>query len=167
MTSQSNFFLFIWFYLGWFGCVYFAKWDLSIWSYVFPLIPVVFILKFNFLTKQKIMFLGLVSLVGTLFDLAIYRAGFIEFPNHSTFFVPHWLVSMWLLFASAFPISQNFLKQRLWLAALLGAVFGPLSYYSGQTLQVLAFKGQLAIPIYALFWGLLFPFAISKYQELK
>ncbi len=166
MSTPSTFFLFVWFYLGWFGCVYFAKWDLSAWSYIFPLIPIVFILKLKFLSKLKIIFLSLLSFFGILSDFVIYHLGFIDFPNHSSFFVPHWLISMWLLFACVFPISQNFLNDRLWLAAILGAVFGPLSYYSGQTLQVLVFKGQLAIPIYTLLWGLSFPFAISKYNKL-
>ena len=167
MTNRSTLFLFFWFYLGWFGCVYFAKWNLSVWSYIFPLIPGIVIFKLKLFSNQKTIFLFFLSLFGILFDCITYDLGLIDFPNYSSFFIPHWLISIWFLFACVFPISQNLLKEKIWLSAALGAIFGPLSYFSGQTLHVLTIKGQFALPTYAVFWGLLLPIAITRYKRLK
>ncbi|MGB7931118.1 MAG: DUF2878 domain-containing protein, partial [Gammaproteobacteria bacterium] len=46
----------------------------------------------------------------------------------------HWIVAMWVLFASTLNVSLRWLRGRWMLATLLGAVAGPLAYYAGAKL---------------------------------
>lgn len=68
---------------------------------------------------------------------------------------PIWIVAMWLLFASAFNASLGWLQGRYGLAALLGAIFGPLSYIAGQRLEAVSFNYSqtLTVIVLALVWG--------------
>ena len=49
-----------------------------------------------------------------------------------------WLVAMWGNFAPLLSVSLRWLRGRLLLAAVLGAIGGPLAYYSGQQLGALS-----------------------------
>jgi len=49
-----------------------------------------------------------------------------------------WLVAMWGNFAPLLSVSLRWLRGRLPLAAALGAIGGPLAYYSGQQLGALS-----------------------------
>ncbi len=167
MTKIQKILLIIWFYFGWFGCVYFAKWHWSPWSYSFPFVAILFIFSKTLFSKNEWIFLSVFSFFGILFDFAAFRFNLIEFPNPASDPFPHWLLAMWFLLATVFPISHRFLQSRLWLAAFLGAIFGPLSYYSGEALQILSFKTPMGIAIYALFWGTFFPATIYLYSKIK
>jgi hypothetical protein len=56
---------------------------------------------------------------------------------------------MWLMFATTINVSLRWLKHRLALAALLGAVAGPAAYFAGYRL------GGVQIPEMALAMGAL------------
>ena len=60
-------------------------------------------------------------------------AGWLEYPSGILLSntAPHWIVAMWVLFASTLNVSLRWLRGRWALATLLGAVAGPLAYYGG------------------------------------
>ena len=64
-----------------------------------------------------------------------------------------------MLFASTLPLSLNWLTERPRLAALLGAVGGPASYYAGASLGALDLSGHTvtSLLILATVWGILMP----------
>lgn len=157
--------LVIWFYLGWFGCVYFAKWDLSIYTLIFPAIPFCYFAKIKLFKSKEIKLLIGAVIMGIAFDSLMHSLGLIQFSDHNSAGIPIWLVSMWLLFISIFPLSQALFKSKLWLAGILAAVFGPLSYLSGEAFDVLLFTSLFPILIYALFWGFYFPTMIFLYRK--
>lgn len=166
MSKKIMIALIVWFYLGWFGCIYFAKWGLENFSLLFPLFPFTYFLKAKlFSNKELIFFLG-AAIVGILFDSSAYFAKLIQFENHQSGFIPVWLISMWFLFVSVLALSHAFFQSRLWLAAALGAVFGPLSYLSGEAFQVFSFTSQLSILIYAIFWAVYFPAMHYIYRKI-
>ncbi|MEO8780117.1 MAG: DUF2878 family protein, partial [Rhodanobacter sp.] len=41
---------------------------------------------------------------------------------------PAWILALWMTFALTFTQSLRYLQTRLWLAALLGLIGGPLAY---------------------------------------
>lgn len=52
--------------------------------------------------------------------------------------------------------------------ALLGAIIGPLTYFSGAGFGVLQIDQRSHLLIYALFWGLYFPASLWFYaRQLK
>jgi hypothetical protein len=166
MTKIQKYTLVLWFYFGWFGCVYFAKWDLSPWSFVFPAVPWIWFLYFKVFPKKNLAYLVVLSLLGIIFDSWAHYSGIISFTESGSLLLPYWLFSMWFLFVTVFPLSQSFLGSKLILAGLLGVVFGPLSYYSGQAFGVFSFSDLWSIYIYALFWGIYFPVALYFYRKL-
>lgn len=166
MTTKQKVFLVIWFYVGWFGCVFFGKWQLAEWSLIFPSVALLLLITSKAATKKQVMVLLLSAVVGLVFDALALRFGLISFPNPAITFVPLWLISMWLLFTTMVPVSHGLFKSNLLLAALLGAVFGPLSYYSGEAFEVFSFSNTKAIVIYAIFWGIYFPAIHYIYRKL-
>lgn len=76
-------------------------------------------------------FIAVAALLGLAMDIGWQRLGLIEFNDVSIGSVPPWLGMLWLLFASTLMHSLAWLQTRLWLAAVLGGVAGPLSYVAG------------------------------------
>ena len=72
-------------------------------------------------------------LVGICVDSVLQASGFITFHGASLGpLSPFWLWMLWALFGLTLDASMAFLKRRhLALSALLGGVFGPLSYLAG------------------------------------
>jgi hypothetical protein len=72
-------------------------------------------------------------LVGICVDTVLQATGFITFHGASLGpLSPFWLWMLWALFGLTLDASMAFLKRRHWaLSALLGGVFGPLSYLAG------------------------------------
>jgi hypothetical protein len=67
-------------------------------------------------------------------------------------------MALWALFATALNVSMRWLKPRLLLAALLGAVCGPLSYWGAVRLGAVQFVDPLRIAIaLAVGWAVLMP----------
>ncbi|MGE0761793.1 MAG: DUF2878 domain-containing protein [Bdellovibrionales bacterium] len=166
MTKVQKYALILWFDLGWFGCVYLAKWALSPWSFIFPLVSWIILFFSKEATVKQMTLLFALAGFGALFDTAIHALDVIQFSNHESIFIPYWLVAMWFLFVSVLPATKELLQTRLWFAGCLGAILGPLSYFSGEAFQVLSFQNRFAILIYAVFWGIYFPVALYLYRKL-
>lgn len=71
------------------------------------------------------------SAAGIVMDLVWQAIGLLRFEGQLVLGIPLWLVVLWVLFAGTLFHSLAFLQQRLWLAAVLGALAGPLSYIAG------------------------------------
>lgn len=151
----------IWAQLGWFGCVYFGKMNWGLASLVIPLIAWV-LLNFSFnLNRQVVFRLLVLMLVGLAFDSTSAYFSLIQInPPTETGWLPLWLISLWLLFGPTLLLLQSLLQSKYILAALLGAVFGPLSYRAGAQFETLFMNGTIAILVYASFWASYFPIAI-------
>lgn len=71
---------------------------------------------------------------GIVMDLGWQALGLLSFTGAVAAGIPLWLLVLWLMFAGTLLHSLAFLQQRLVLAAVLGAVAGPLSYLAGMRL---------------------------------
>ena len=109
--------------------------------------------------------LGLMAaalLLGFLLDGALIRAGLTSYaaawPNPAV--APAWMLALWMTFALTFTQSLRYLQTRLWLAALLGLIGGPLAYLgAARGWQVVSFaepawRGTLGL---AVGWALATP----------
>lgn len=72
---------------------------------------------------------------------------------------PPWMVALWLNLATTLRFSLRWLTDRTLLAAALGAVTGPLSYYAGARLGAFSFPADPAVSmtILAIVWALTMP----------
>lgn len=67
---------------------------------------------------------------GFLLDGTLIRSGLASYAAAwpSAGVAPAWILALWMTFALTFSQSLRYLQRRLWLAALLGLVGGPLAY---------------------------------------
>ncbi len=114
--------------------------------------------------------IGFVGGVGYLVDSALGLAGVLEFHGDDVgerLLAPLWLLGLWLVFATTLGSSLSALSSHPRLAAVLGATFGPLSYYAGFNLGALRL-GLLPLRslfIIAIAWSLFLPlaFRVDRY----
>jgi hypothetical protein len=106
--------------------------------------------------------IAVIALGGCLWDAAMTHSGVIRYADGFIFGIPLWLVCLWLLFATTFMHSLLWLRRYLWLAALLAAVLGPVSYWLGSNLTEAELRAPLpaSLAIMAVGWALLFPAGI-------
>lgn len=152
--------LYFWFYVGWFVCIFLAQRELSPWSLLLAVVSWVLSFKLYPQRVRGIVFFLFLLGLGVGFDILALKYDLLLLTTPPQFGLPLWLVSIWLLFLSVLPMMRSFFAHRLVLAGFLGAVFGPLSYLSGQKFSLITLGGWSGILVYVLFWALFFPLAI-------
>lgn len=103
---------------------------------------------------------ALAMAVGLLLDGALLAAGLVHFQQgqYTAALPPPWMSGMWALLATTLNLSMGWLRGRLWLAAALAAVAGPLSYAAGVRLGAADFSAPApALAALALGWALAMP----------
>ena len=80
-----------------------------------------------------------------------------------------WLVAMWANFAPLLNVSLRWLRGRLLLAAVFGAISGPIAYYSGQQLGALRLRGSMpqTLAILAAVWAGAVPLLVWLSEALE
>jgi Protein of unknown function (DUF2878) len=101
------------------------------------------------------------ALVGLVVDGILIATGFAIYaaPGPISGFPPAWLVLMWMAFATMLNVSLAWLKDRLALAAVLGFIGGPLSYYAGAQLGAVQFSQPIWLGLGAVggLWAIALP----------
>ncbi len=130
-----------------------------------PLASIAFVLSmfaFGGGSRADLRLIPLVLLIGLFADSAWILLGWIDFnaPWPSSRFAPEWILGIWLAFAMTLNHSLAFLKHRLALAALLGAIGGPLAYWSASHgFGAMRFDAPLSImlPGLGVAWAAMIP----------
>lgn len=106
-----------------------------------------------------------VGVLGLLLDSLPVLTGLIDYASGTLIagLPPHWIVAMWLLFATLPNISLRWLAGRPALAALLGALGGPLAYYGGVALGAARFSEPIWQPLalLAINWAIAMPLIMA------
>lgn len=116
--------------------------------------------------------LGLVitaGIIGICFDSFIVAMGWVTYPSgqFSPMLAPYWIVTMWMLFATTLNRSMAWLKGRTTLAAILGGIAGPASYYAGQKLGAIEFVEPVAaLSALAIGWAVIMPLLMIIAERL-
>lgn len=117
---------------------------------------------------QELKLIGIVVLLGALWDSALVMTGWIAYPAGTLVdgTAPHWILALWALFATTLNISMRWLRQRVLLALILGAIGGPLSYWAAVRLGAVTFAEPAPIVIaLALGWALIMPALVAIAQR--
>lgn len=76
-------------------------------------------------------------------------------------FSPPWMICLWLNFAATLNVSMVWLRGRYLLAAIFGAIGGPLAYYSGAKLGATeALPTMIGMLLLAVGWGFMTPLLV-------
>ena len=155
--------------LGWFASVLGAAKQLP-WMGPVALIVVLFIHLAQ--SSRPQLEIGLViacGVIGVFFDSFLVAAGWVSYPSGQfhELLAPYWIVTLWMMFGTTLNVSLGWLKGRNLLAAVLGAIAGPLTYLAGQKLGGMQFVEPLpAMVALGLGWGIAMPFLMRLAETL-
>ena len=71
-------------------------------------------------------------------------------------FAPSWILALWLGFALTVNHSLGWLQEKPWLAALLAALFAPVSYLAGERLGAVTVANPSGLLLVSVAWCALF-----------
>jgi len=86
--------------------------------------------------------------------------GWLEYPNGTVLSgaAPYWILALGAVFAPQFNTAFGWLKQRMLLASMLGAIVGPMSFRAGAALGAVRFVEPLPATVaLAIGWAILMP----------
>ena len=99
------------------------------------------------------------TIIGYSWDSFLVHLSVIEYVySDLNSFAPLWIAAMWAMFATTLNASLTWLQERYLLSAILGAIFGPIAYYSAFQLGAInAFQWPDAMLLQAIAWALFMP----------
>jgi len=113
--------------------------------------------------KGEMRLLLAAGLLGLVFDTVLVAGGVFT-PLQHLFprpYSPPWMICLWLNFAATLNVSMAWLRGRYLLAALFGAIGGPLAYYGGARLGATeALPTTAGMLLLAIGWGLITPLLV-------
>jgi len=93
---------------------------------------------------------------GAAFETLLVQADWIRYPHGAWVpgAAPLWMAALWAMFATTLNVSLRALRERPWIAALLGAAGAPLAYLAGASLGALELADKyLALGAIAVGWA--------------
>jgi hypothetical protein len=98
--------------------------------------------------------IGVAAVTGLVLDSALAASGQVHFASAGDLpIAPFWMLALWISFATTLNHSLRWLMRRPAVAAMTGAVFGPLAYLAGAKLGALALPSPVvALPLLAAAW---------------
>jgi Protein of unknown function (DUF2878) len=109
---------------------------------------------------QEARLVALACMIGFIVETATLLQGHIAYPSGQPDprLAPYWIVALWGLLAIALNVTMRWLRGRWWLAAVLGAIAGPMSFAGGVRLGGAQFiDASAALVTLALVWAVLMP----------
>jgi len=151
---------FILFQIGWFAVVLSAANGQPLLGVVIIALIIAQHLYSSEQRSHELVLVSLALIIGLVWDSAmtmsglfVYRSGVLV--DH---LAPYWILAMWALFAITLNLSMRWIKGRITLAAIAGAVFGPLAYYAGYQLGAVEIPNMTqALLFQSLGWATILP----------
>ena len=141
---------FIVFQAAWFGAVLGAAHGLPLWGTAGVAAAIGWHLMVSARPVREAQLIAIACAIGLIVESASAIQGHIAYPSGQpvAWLAPYWMVALWGELAIALNVTMRWLKSRLWLAALLGAIAGPASFVSGVKLG----GAQFVDATHALIW---------------
>jgi hypothetical protein len=119
--------------------------------------------------KRELTLVLMTGVIGLAWDSVMVAAGWLAYPS-GTFaagLAPYWIFAMWILFATTLNVTFRWLHSRLTLAAIIGAVFGPVAYLGGAAVgAVNLLNPVMGLVALSVAWALLLPGLLLLAQQL-
>jgi len=159
---------FIAFQIGWFACILGAANGMP-WI---GLLVGALVISFHLFSVDKpakeLNLILYAVVIGIVLDSLLVMSGWLSYPNGILLdgTAPYWILMLWALFASTLNVSMRWMHDKYWVAAIFGAVGGPLSYLAGARLGAVTFiELQPALLALALGWALAMPCLIRLSKQ--
>jgi len=152
------------FELAWFACILGAAHGHPAWG----TLPVVAVVAWHVAISEhpltECVLAALLCAIGLVVESIIAGLGHVQYPSGQPvrWLAPYWIVALWGELAIALNVTLRWLKGRPLLAAMLGALLGPLSFIGGVRLGGAQFVDRsAALGVLALQWGLAMPLVMA------
>ncbi len=98
--------------------------------------------------------IGVAAVMGLVLDSALAATAQVRFESAGDLpIAPFWMLALWMAFATTLNHSLRWLMRRPVVAAIGGAVFGPMAYLAGAKLGALTLPSPaIALPLLAASW---------------
>ena len=152
------------FQIGWFACVLSGAAQRPwIGALIATVIVLIHLLRAD-AGEAELKLVLIAVVIGAVWDSLLVWQNWLQYssgiliPNTA----PYWIILMWALFATILNVSLRWLRGRWVIAALAGAVGGPLAYYGGHRLGALQFGNELvALMALAIGWAIFTPILMA------
>lgn len=151
---------FVLFQLGWFACILGAAHGYVTMAVLFCLAVAAFHLWQSREPMQEGILLLKILALGIGADTLLLQTGSLVFESKGLLpgLSPIWMWSLWVILGCTLNESMSWLRGRYVLAAVLGAVVGPLSYLAGVKLGAASWGNETqAIVLLGLIWAIAMP----------
>jgi hypothetical protein len=157
------------FKLGWVSAVFGAAKQLPILVIAGVTAAVAIHLWRSVAPTREALLLCFAAAIGLSWDSVMVAAGWLDYPT-GTFIAglaPYWIVALWVVFATTLNVTFRWLREKLLLAAVMGAIFGPVSYVAGAAAGAVDLVHPAAALVsLSVAWSMLMPGFILVAQEL-
>ncbi len=146
--------------IGWFGCVLSAARGAAWMGVTLACVLILLHLWRVRRPGEELKLIVSVMLIGAVWETVVVSAGLLAYPTSTLIhgLPPLWLPAEWAMFAAQFNTTYQWLKSRVALAAVFGAIAGPVSFHAGAALGALQFvKPWPAAAALAVGWAGLLP----------
>ncbi|MEZ5583023.1 MAG: DUF2878 domain-containing protein [Candidatus Competibacteraceae bacterium] len=151
---------FLAFQFGWLACVLGGAYGLPWLGTGLAMALIAAHIRWTANPRRELILILTIGVLGAAWDSLLVALGWLIYPSGTLIAgtAPHWIVAMWMLFATTLNVSLRWLHGRLLLATVLGALGGPLAYFAGYRLGGVEFS-QLWVGLTALGlgWAVLMP----------
>lgn len=157
------------FKVGWVSAVAGSANGLPIAGPIVILVAIAIHLKLVLEPAREFSLVLLTGIIGFCADSILVSAGWLTYAN-GTFIAglaPYWILAMWMLFATTLNVAFRWLQDRLLLAAVLGAISGPASYFAGAKIgAVVLVEPFAALLALSIGWAVILPALIVLAKQL-
>jgi len=159
----GNVFNLVLFKAGWVACVVFAARDLPLWATVACAAVVAIHLFRVAVPVKEALFLLVAALIVLGWESLVLASGLLEYrpSSASGAWAPHWIVAMWILFATTINHGFSWIKRNWVLSAGMGLVGGPMAFVAGAGLGAITFTNTTAaVALIGVGWMVLLPLLV-------
>ena len=154
---------FVVFQAAWFAAVLGAAHHIPLWGTACLIAAVAWHLGVSARPAQEARLIGFACAIGFVVESAVAMQGHVSYASGQpvSWLAPYWMVALWGEFAIALNVTMRWMKRRLWLAAVLGAVAGPMAFVSGVRLGGAQFVDPApALVMLTLCWAVSMPLLV-------
>ena len=154
---------------AWFACILGVAHGQPLWGTAAVVAAIAWHVAISARPATELALAGALCAIGLVVESAVVAQGHVAYPAGQpvAWLAPYWMVALWSEFAIALNVTLRWLKRRPWLAAVLGAVFGPLSFLGGVRLGGARFVDEpAALATLAGMWAVLMPLVIALSSRL-
>jgi hypothetical protein len=169
-TPRHQLINFVAFQFGWFACVLSAANNQPLLGVVCALLLLSLHFSLSTQVRRDLVLVSAIALIGSSWDSLLTWQQLMQFSSgqYHQNIAPIWISAMWLMFASTINVSLRWLYRRYFLAAMLGAIAGPLAYQGGAALGAVTLQQPvITMAIMSVGWALMMPLFVKLAQRIE